>query len=990
MTVQDQSHPPTVSAPPTARRGASRSALLIALGVSLILISFVLYISSRGGPGPKSAVDEFAPEDIPDILDQPADEAPDIRETGQGLRASTNARIKLKDRDDPSRIAWDLSYERLNSIRDTDQVEVIKPKAWYLLADNTLVYIRSDTATFLMPDVTGEPESGRFIGNVEMLQLERLSDGSLPEPTEANSAVRITTDWLDFDSIASELSTTELVKVTSSTIDAKCEGLRAVFNEVDERIELLEVPGELIAVVRPEAARANNEPGDDPGPPGSPSAQQERPAAAQNDENAATTEPGSAGGVEQFYAVTFEGSVHVEQPARWIEADRARVWIRLVDNAIPEAGFARTMPRHHDPIGIEAALLSMAVAASQPEVPDARELRLSEPVLFRCVGPTIVRPMSDRPAALGSGDDVALRFESDQGGVVDFHDDILKATGKATAIEYGFTSKILALTGYDGQPTELHVEDSGSIIGESLVIGLSTGIGQAAGAGILTEAETGRSVSWSDQADVVFRVEEGWITGSIEQAIASGQVELHDADVRVSAESINTRFAEGSGALIERAVLAGGVEATTSDGQLSANRLDVRFEITDGRSVPAMVIATGSVMGQQDESRIAAGVLEADLVEDEQGRISVSQARASENVRFERSDGAFAEGDRLLAELGTQWVKVDGLPARVGANGATVAAAQIELDGQSSGITVPGAGEFALLDEEGVLTLATAEWTGSMHYADDSGEFEAVGEVRAISTPNALSRDTILGEHIVALVRPVDNSQPEDDRLNRQLLSASVEGSEDVPASVESLRFAEVGDADPAQVTLLIGSRIEVDNVSGQLRVPTPGRLLVSDVRLDPDASDQNSLRGSALFDWDGQLLLDRPAGRVSMSRRVRMVHRPKGEGAVVELECESLTAGFDEQRASESLTETADGGRLREVEASGAVWARSDAQQLLADALKYDASTQKARATAAGGGWVTLFDPSQASPVTAAELIWSLKTGRIEVLRPNPVSLPR
>ena len=62
----------------------------------------------------------------------------------------------------------------------------------------------------------------------------------------------------------------------------------------------------------------------------------------------------------------------------------------------------------------------------------------------------------------------------------------------------------------------------------------------------------------------------------------------------------------------------------------------------------------------------------------------------------------------------------------------------------------------------------------------------------------------------------------------------------------------------------------------------------------------------------------------------------------------------------------------------------------MIADALNYTAETQAARATAQTGGWVTLFDPTQPAPITAAELIWSLKSGRIEVVRPNPITIPR
>lgn len=969
----------------SSRAGASRSALLVALGVSLILVSFILIFSTRSGPAKRSAIDDFSPDEIPDILENPGEGVSLTDGQSTQIGSTTNARIRLKDRGDPSRMAWDIEFARLSPVRDSELVEIDKPRAWYLLGNSNLVFIRSDKAEFLMPDITSEPVSGRFTGNVEVLQFERTDGGALPEPVASASGVRITTNWLDFDAVASELSTTEAVQIASASIDADCAGLRVVFNEVDERVELLEVPGTLVATIRPEVSDSTDETQPSPAAGAQPGA---APSGAQTPPPAATESAPT--GPETFYAVTFEGSVHVEQPSRKIDADRARVWLRLIDNKLPEGGFASATPRIADPVGLQAALLSMVLASAQPEIPTDRDMKLGDNVTFRCVGPTVVRPMDERPAALGTGDDVVLRFESNPGNVVTFSDSVLVAEGSSSAIEYGFTTKVLALTGYDGQPSTVSVEESGSIIGESLTIGLATGIGQAMGAGVLTEAGTGRSLSWNEQADVVFRTAEGWITGSIEQAIASGTIVLRDADTQVTAETINTRFAAGEKPLLERAVLTGGVQARTPSGNLDADRLDVRFESVNEKAEPRAVTASGAVRGEQDGDVITAGILEADIAPDAEGKPRVSVARASETVRFTRADGAFAEGDTLRAELDTEHVQVEGSPARVGANSASVASVLITLDGASRSIRVPGPGEFTLMDEAGETKVASAAWTESMLYTDETGELEAIGGVVAVSTPDALSRDTLAGERLVALVQPADGSAVLDEGADRRLISAEIAGAEGGQASVESLRFAQAGDENPDRVTLLLGSRVEVDNIGGIVRVPTPGRLLVSDQRADIESPDTSTMRGSALFDWDGQLLLDRPAGQVTMTNRVRMVHRPAGEGAVAELECENLEASFTETEPAGEITEGSAQGQLRDVVATGAVWARSGEQQMIADTLHYTAETQAARATAQGGGWVTLFDPAQAAPITAAELLWSLQTGRIEVIRPNPVNIPR
>src|SRR5690606_22761361 len=105
---------------------------------------------------------------------------------------------------------------------------------------------------------------------------------------------------------------------------------------------------------------------------------------------------------------------------------------------------------------------------------------------------------------------------------------------------------------------------------------------------------------------------------------------------------------------------------------------------------------------------------------------------------------------------------------------ATVAARSITLDGSARSISVPGAGEFTLMDEDGVLTIATARWSDSMSYTDESGMLEAVGAVVAVSTPSALASDTLAGDRLFALVQPSDGSSVLDSRADRQLISAEI------------------------------------------------------------------------------------------------------------------------------------------------------------------------------------------------------------------------
>ncbi|MGP1271887.1 MAG: hypothetical protein ACTS22_00995 [Phycisphaerales bacterium] len=980
--------------PKLLRRGAGRSPLLIAIAVSLLLASAAILLSRTVGSGGTGTTPELNEADIPDITG-PVGDVPDIRDGG-GIGPARNAVVKLKDRANPARIAWEIEFAALDPAADEDLVDIDRPRAWYFVGENQAVYIRADAAQFVMPDISSEPESGRFEGNVELLQMDRLPDGSLPEPLPELSAVRITTDWLDFDALAGELSTTDPVTVLSERVEAECQGVRLVINEVDSRLEYFEVPGSIVATILPPAA-GDDEPSD-PAPvatPGAPGAAQPRPA--QDSLITATPEQPT----EQYYTAIFQGGVEVSQPNRRLAADRALAWIAMTDNRLDTDRLSSVPPSRSVALPIEAAVVSLALAshaAAQPAGVDADELGFDQPVRFEAQGPAIIRPSDARPPELEGGEILAVRFEADPAGRVTFSDSALPAEGDADAVEYGFATKLLSLIGRTGAPSRTTLTETGTLVAETVSIGLSTGVGQATGAGVLTDALGERSVTWQDQADVVFRVENGWMTGSIEQAVASGRVLLLDGETRITADDINARFARADeSAVIERAVLTGGVSAETARGTLRARRADVRFLVEDERSTPHLAIATGEVVGEQDGQRISANQIEADLApstdgrDDTTGGVDVTAARASGTVRYDRDDGTFAEGDAVAVDAVARTVVVQGAPGSVGTADALVEGVRIELDESTAAITVPTRGRFTLTDERSE-PLVHATWSDRMRFDDSSGALEAAGAVEIIATPAPGRRDTIRGDTVSAIVESLEGNDTDGAVADRRLVSAIATGTSETPASAESLR-AEPGsgpDDTPERVLLLIGERIESDNAAGVLSVPGPGRLLVADRRLPPEETNEDSLRGSALFDWDGSMLLDRPAGRASMTQRVRLVHRPLDpDRGIIELESERLVTAFDAEGETR-LTDPTRDAQLRAVDADGAVWARSGDQQILADSIRYDPATGAARASAAPGGWVTLFDPGQVAPVTAALLEWDIDDGRVQILRPSPVSVPR
>ncbi|MFG0327894.1 MAG: hypothetical protein ACF8SC_11580 [Phycisphaerales bacterium JB037] len=156
-----------------------------------------------------------------------------------------------------------------------------------------------------------------------------------------------------------------------------------------------------------------------------------------------------------------------------------------------------------------------------------------------------------------------------------------------------------------------------------------------------------------------------------------------------------------------------------------------------------------------------------------------------------------------------------------------------------------------------------------------------------------------------------------------------------------------------------------------------------------------SGLRGSALFTWQGSLLVDENTGRIVMSRGVTMTHIRLGDSQRSDLLCDQLTAEITPNRLADADQESVatgplEGAEFERVLAEGAVHLRSGDQEIFADSLIYDAVTGIAEAIAAAGNTVTFFDEKSGAPVSARRLWWDLIEGRIEVRQPGSVSAPR
>lgn len=677
-----------------------------------------------------------------------------------------------------------------------------------------------------------------------------------------------------------------------------------------------------------------------------------------------------------------------------------------------------------------------AAAATQP-------VELNEDdgeVVVTWPGAMEIRPVEARPEELAK-DEITLRFVAGPAGPVRGIDRKSDSTVTADTITYGATRRAVTLV--SSTQAQLDRPGQGSLRAPRIGIDTSTGLVDIPTAGELIAAQGDaradsqpRSVTWKDNAQFEFELLNGSMTENIRRATMIGGVLASDRGASLAGESLQAWFtpdAAGRSALHRLLVRENAVARDAQDGSLTAQSLDVAFAkpAAGEDPTPRTVSASGTVHAEREGAAVDCGELEAALARGEDGEIVVETVHASSQVRFARADGVHAEAEELHADAVKQIVDLTGENSFVGKNADNVFGSQIRLNGLARTLEVFGPGRFEheSFDAAGLsIARADATWTKGMTFDDRGGELNAAGDVVAINQPDPLSTETIRADRVKLLLTPLDDSEsalainpvpsspgpadpkPETVRevLSAEAIGADVEREGGARATAELRRYESAATREassPQQLQYLESSRILVDNKAGTLHTPGPGKLLVVDRRRPADAerpaatppgATPDTSRGDALFDWQASMTMHRGDGTCRMEKGVKMTHSALADGALTELECESLTARIREQPGQAAPAVDLSGstremnGSLVAADAVGAVYIRSQGKELLADGVNYNADARTVEAWANPANTVTLFDPTSPSPLLARRLFWDLARDRIEVREAAPIVAPR
>lgn len=1019
-----------------------RLGLIAAALLALVFITIIV-VSMRVGSGtpPQSNDPFFAdPEDIADI---------------EQTQSGGSMFVTIVDQNDPTRVSSTLRADRFEPIGEGRR-RLDQPESWIYMKDGRALRVNADYATMLMPDPNQAPESGTLEGSIVIRAYDSTpAPGTPPPDTQQPALTARFEDTLEFERRYLRMRTPGRFEIESRSVDFSGSDLTVILNDLRGRIELIDVMQGDRLVIHTDAIR--NRDGDNdaqstpaqPGPsteiaanerpesspPAKPATEtiSTNPARPLASDDAQTTQNAPEPDIER-YRVSFESEIVAQIAGSGrVNADTMTLWAAIIDGQLPQDAIRRialaTNATHAAPASELTKPASdtstKSAPSSTPRAPSKTNPQPATPtsatdsggVIITWSGPMRVRPIDDQIPDQLIQDHLALRLESNEGSGISMIAPERGFNGQAKQLTYYATRAIVDLAGEqtDQGIVRLGVEDSGTLYAESLNADLASGLIKLKRRGSITtttdDPTQTASVQWKNNAQIKFAIDEqGALTQRLEHASFEGA-----AIAEQNGNSIGARIIEASldptlppVSALRTLQLTEGVISSADKQMLTGRDLTIDFEpSTDGVSPPrpVRVSSIGSSMGRNADAMLRANEMHATLVRVSDGSTRIETAIAEGNVSYRDSKRTTATANTLQADGLNEIITLTGPGTKVTQAGSSIAGEHITLRAKRRSIEVVGPGTFdhdvALNESEhampGQMGQVNARWDSSMRFEDTLGTIECIGAVRVISTPDALTRDTLKADRITINLTPM----PTTDRIEnaptpeRQLISARAagraeQGKQPEPASIESRSYSPNNPELAIGVLYLEGAQILADNQKQTLTVPGSGTLLVLDreTKENPQPSD-TALDGSGLtrFTWESRMQLDRNAGQGVFTGGVKVDHKSLTSNKIATLETDSLTADFAISDPSQMPDQArASSNALRQARAEGHVRFRFDGRELLSDIAHYDAIADSLFASTVDNNLVTLYDSKSTTPFSARTMLWNLKTDQLQFDAPSPV----
>lgn len=647
------------------RTGSTRGVgLFVAILVAVVTIAGLWYISSSA---PKAK-----PVTKPTDANVGAAPKPDDDLSGDQIS------LQLVDRDNPGRLAAELKLPSVQPLA-AKRYAVESPSGWVYPRDGRVVHIRADKGDLFLPNRQQLPERGEFKGNV-IVRLFAGPAGRTIDPDKETPLLIARTDTIAFDGAIGELQVPGRITIDGSGVAYAGSSLRILFNDPEQRIELLTAEQSEYLRIDPKAARtppslfASRDTAANPSAKTSPNATSPTPAsAAPNANTASGTRPGSSSPAaastkarEQLYRIRVEEAVRVVQAARTIDAAAGEIYTRQSGSSsvTSSAGNTTPLPTHSTTRNASTTSAITPVAFQSPSSPapllpsSPAPLSSSDsPVTITWLGRLELRPIAASPTTPAPevlvNNDLAAVFYGAANAPARVVDAKAELSASGDTITYLDTRREARIwsdpTSKAALGSVLTAKGRGRVLATAASMNLATGIATFTGAGQMenTDSESAtplpardsatpkstsaasRSIAWKDSALLRFKPDNRPGSNAdpsvLEFASFKGAVTASGGGSSITADAVEASFVQAPGAeqpSLSIVTLTGRAKGNDSKGgTLAADRVEVRFSppMSGSKSNEAVaqgLIARGNVVASSKGSTLHADALDAALSTD--------------------------------------------------------------------------------------------------------------------------------------------------------------------------------------------------------------------------------------------------------------------------------------------------------------------------------------------------------------------------------------
>lgn len=939
----------------------------------------MLVVLRRTPPGPTRGPSSVAP---PDIFSQGAGNSRD-QFAGQG--SGENVRIELADRRDSSRVAMIILAKKIDPLEGR-RYAVVEPSAYRFLEDGRVMHVRANSGKFTWPSRDQPPEQGTFQGDV---RVTLYAPGFRPGDDSTKAVVigaAILDKQLDFDTTFGEASTPGMVHATLGSIGFVGEGVRILFDEVRNGVQLVRVertwqmmgypaiePGGPATIVAQAPTGTKATPGV-PAPAGeadtSPKLAVVSPNSPNSTKSSVSPQVKATETIETLYRAVCPSPLTLTAGTKRVDASTGEGFVRLVNNALRPGAIADFSLKGEPKAAPVAPANPPAESKGAPTVPPAepqgvlaapkaptvpaKETTKPEPDwILESDGSLEIRPLA-APGAELVRNDVFVKLRGDATPVV-ASDSAARATVRAPGVNYAATRGDLLLNPDAVGLAELRTASGGMAHFTQLGVNLPTRVGQTRGPGefLTGEGEAIKGASWSEQADFEFFPKTpDW---KLKYVNLAGTAKAWDGSASVVGDVLRAEL-DLAGQFTKAHVTGADGAALAIDGKggkVGGDDIDVAFKPGEGgKSEPSVVTATGHALASRGSDVLNAGLIEATMGKGKDGKNSATNVLARDGVTFVGKDAVSAAADELRADVLSERVTLVGKGAFAAKGQTRVDGEVIKLSRATERIDVDGPGRFTHSGQtteggSGVVA-AKSQWAQSMSFDNATGILEARGSTHSEIMPDKMTIDKIDGDFIRVELEPLAIKDPQSAvegpaQSDRKVVKAVVKAAPERPelATVESRKYdanvelGKPGKASVEQLVFLEGREILADLSLGTLDVPGKGRSVVLDRRASqvsaasptppaPGSPLGGSSRGTALFEWNGSMHYVRPTGDLTFLDGAKLTHAREADGTTMYLEAKRVDAVVQGTDKSGATGEgTVQRGRLVKATATGAVFSK-------------------------------------------------------------------